>query len=43
MNQLRIGLCSKMIDESFEKPKVGLGVIGYLLGLFWDFEEESKE
>ena len=43
MNQFRIGLCSEMIDDSFEKPKVGLGVFGYLVGLFWDFEEESKE
>ena len=43
INQLRIGLGSEMIDESFEKHEVGLGVFGYFVGPFLDLEEEFKE
>ena len=32
INQLKIGLCLEMIDESFEKHEVGLEVFGYLVG-----------
>ena len=43
INQLRIGLGSEMIDGSFEKHEDGLGVFGYLVGPFLDFEEESMK
>ena len=32
INQLRIGLGSEMINGSFEKHEVDLGVFGYLVG-----------